>query len=131
MEALHQIPVHSGTTGLPLLKLLIICQNFQECQASTTLGFFRRTERTFQAAISSVSSSIPSPFENSSACQLMVPMNIGQWKGIAILDTGSSYPLVNETMWAGVTGQGDILNPWLRGLLYLADGEGRQRLGWV
>lgn len=61
----------------------------------------------------------------------MVPMNIGQWKGIAILDTGSSYPLVNETMWAGVTGQGDILNPWLRGLLYLADGEGRQRLGWV
>lgn len=61
----------------------------------------------------------------------MVPMNIGQWKGIAILDTSSSYPLVNETMWAGVTGQGDTLNPWLRGLLYLADGEGKQRLRWV
>ena len=50
--------------------------------------------------------------------------------GTAILDTGSSYTLVNEKIWKGIKGQQDALKPWTRGPLYLADGEVRQPLGW-
>ncbi|KAI3374585.1 hypothetical protein L3Q82_021158 [Scortum barcoo] len=63
-------------------------------------------------------------------CQLMVPLQIGPWDGIAILDTGSSYTLINEDVWTGLRARQDALKPWTRGPLYLADGEERQPIGW-
>lgn len=57
----------------------------------------------------------------------MVPINVGSWKGVAILDTGSSYTLVNERVWSEIKGD---MKPWERGPLYLADGESRQPVGW-
>ncbi|KAI3370515.1 hypothetical protein L3Q82_025272 [Scortum barcoo] len=54
-------------------------------------------------------------------CQLMVPLQIGPWTGIGILDTGSSYTLINEDVWTGLRAQQDALKPWTRGPLYLAD----------
>lgn len=70
------------------------------------------------------------PSEKSPPLQLMVPLNIGPWRGIGLLDSGSSYTLINENVWTGVKGEHDVLQPWTRGFLYLADGEPRQPLGW-
>lgn len=45
------------------------------------------------------------------------------------MDTGSSYTLINESIWLGVSGPHDV-NPWKKEPLYLADEEERQPLGW-
>lgn len=87
-------------------------------EGPATLGTLTSFEPS-SAAVSSHSSPVPS--------QLMVPVSVGPWRGPAILDTGSSYTLVNERVWSEVQG---VLKPWERGPLYLADGEGRQPLGW-
>ncbi|XP_060796136.1 uncharacterized protein LOC132898493 [Neoarius graeffei] len=62
--------------------------------------------------------------------QLTVPLTIGSWKGPAILDTGSSYTLLNEKLWLNVRKPGDELKPWMTGPIYLADGGAREPLGW-
>ncbi|XP_051793893.1 uncharacterized protein LOC127530652 [Acanthochromis polyacanthus] len=59
--------------------------------------------------------------------QLRVPVTLGPWQGTAILDTGSSYTLVNERVWSELNGN---IQPWERGPLYLADGQERQPFGW-
>lgn len=59
--------------------------------------------------------------------QLRVPITLGHWHGAAILDTGSSYTLVNEKVWSELN---ETIQPWERGPLYLADGQERQPLGW-
>lgn len=62
--------------------------------------------------------------------QLVVPINIGAWKGKAILDTGASYTLIHESLWRELTPQ-ESLHPWTSGPLYLANGEAEVPLGWV
>ena len=62
--------------------------------------------------------------------QLVIPVAVGFWRGTAILDTGSSYTLINDTLWKGLKGQDAGLQPWLQGPLYLADGTGRYPIGW-
>lgn len=59
----------------------------------------------------------------------MIPVTVGSWKGTAILDTGSSYTLINDSLWGKMRGQDERLQPWLQGPLYLADGTGRYPLG--
>ena len=60
----------------------------------------------------------------------MIPVAVGFWRGTAILDTGSSYTLINDTLWKGLKGHDAVLQPWLHGPLYLADGTGRYPIGW-
>ncbi len=62
--------------------------------------------------------------------QLVMPVSVGFWKGTAILDTGSSYTLINDTLWKGLKGHDAVLQPWIQGPLYLADGTGRYPIGW-
>lgn len=62
--------------------------------------------------------------------QLVVPVVLGSWTGTAILDTNSSYTLINDTLWKDLRGSEEVLKPWLQGLLYLADGTGSYPLGW-
>lgn len=62
--------------------------------------------------------------------QLVVPVTVSSWKGTAILDTGSSYTLINGTLWKELKGCDALLLPWLQGPLYLADGRGRYSTGW-
>lgn len=98
-------------------------------EGHATLGSLTHTR--YLGPSTSVNSST-SPFlpESTLPCQLLVPLNIGPWKGTAILDSGSSYTLINENVWTGVKGQQAELKPWTWGPLYLADGEGRQPIGW-
>lgn len=62
--------------------------------------------------------------------QLTVPLKIESWKGPAMLDTGSSYTLLNEKLWLNVRKPNDELKPWTTGPIYLADGGAREPLGW-
>ena len=62
--------------------------------------------------------------------QLVWPLSVGRWTGTAILDTGSSYTLLNEQLWKDVKDKNQKLHPWVEGPLYLADGEAKQPLGW-
>lgn len=62
--------------------------------------------------------------------QLVVPVVVGSWTGTAILDTGSSYTLINDTLWKELIWSEEVLKPWLQGILYLADGTGSYLLGW-
>nr|XP_054598745.1 uncharacterized protein LOC129163840 [Nothobranchius furzeri] len=91
--------------------------------------FHSLSPHTQQGATASVSY-FPAPAGTSMPCQLMMPLNVGAWSGTAILDTGSSYTLINENVWSTVRDPQEILKPWTRGPLYLADGESRQPLGW-
>lgn len=93
----------------------------------STLGSLTHSGYLGDATFGNTSSS---PLGSLLPCQLRVPLNIGPWKGTAILDTGLSYTLINENVWSGIKRQQDVLKPWTRGPLYLADGEGRQHLGW-
>lgn len=68
---------------------------------------------------------------NTSPHQLMVSMMVRQWKGNAIVDTGCSYTLLSEELWANVQLHGEELHDWEEGPLYLADGEAKQPLGWT
>ncbi len=62
--------------------------------------------------------------------QLVIPINIGAWKGKAILDTGASYTLLHESLWKELTPQ-ESLQPWTSGPLYLANGQAEVPLGWI
>lgn len=62
--------------------------------------------------------------------QLVIPINIGAWKGKAILDTGASYTILHESLWKELTPQ-ESLNPWTSGPLYLANGKAEVPLGWI
>lgn len=68
---------------------------------------------------------------NSSPHQLVVPLTLRQWKGTAIVDTGSSFTLLSEKLWKNVKNPEEELNVWKEGPLYLADGEAKQPLGWT
>lgn len=57
----------------------------------------------------------------------MVLISIGFWKGVAILDTGSSYTLLNERVWSEING---TMKPWEKGPLYLTYGKSQQPLRW-
>ena len=48
-----------------------------------------------------------------------------------MLDTGSSYTLINDSLWTEIKVQGKVLKPWAQGPLYLADGSGKYPLGWT
>lgn len=63
--------------------------------------------------------------------QLKVPLTISSWKGIAILDTGSSYTLVNEQLWNSIRPSEAKLNPCTGIPLYLANGKPEHPLGWT
>ena len=90
-------------------------------EGPATLGALTSCEPPREASLTTPSCGGPAP------SQLMVPVSVGSWRGAAILDTGSSYTLVNETVWSEVQG---VLKTWERGPLYLADGEARHPLGW-
>jgi hypothetical protein len=51
--------------------------------------------------------------------------------GKAVVDTGSTYTLLNEHIWNNVKAANDKLAPWTDDPLYLADGQPRKPLGWV
>lgn len=57
------------------------------------------------------------PSANTLPCQPLVPLSVGPWKGTAILDTGSSYTLISDSVWSGVKWQQDVLKLWTRGPL--------------
>ncbi len=73
-------------------------------------------------AIKSIQGTVPQ--------QLVIPINIGAWKGKAILDTGASYTLLHESLWKELTPQ-ESLQPWTSGPLYLANGQAEVPLGWI
>lgn len=62
--------------------------------------------------------------------QLVVPVSLGSWQGKAILNTGSSYTLINDTIWKQFEGNEKWLRPWQQDPLYLADGTTKYPLGW-
>ncbi len=62
--------------------------------------------------------------------QLVVPINIGAWKGKAIIDTGASYTLLHESLWKELNHH-DNFHPWTLGPLYLANGEVEVPLRWT
>lgn len=62
--------------------------------------------------------------------QLVIPIDIGAWQGKAILDTGASYTLLNESLWKELTPQ-ESLQPWTSVTLYLANGKAEVPLGWI
>ncbi|KAL2091743.1 hypothetical protein ACEWY4_011541 [Coilia grayii] len=62
--------------------------------------------------------------------QLTVPLTIGNWSGIATLDTGASFSLMNERLWKDLR-TSPQLNPWSNGPLFLADGSAKHPLGWM
>ncbi|KAI2664186.1 Retrovirus-related Pol polyprotein [Labeo rohita] len=62
--------------------------------------------------------------------QLIVPVDIDCWKGHALVDTGSSYTLLNENLWLIMGYHPQQLKPWTEGPIYLADGGARQPLAW-
>uniref|UniRef100_A0A8C1GVQ7 Reverse transcriptase domain-containing protein n=1 Tax=Cyprinus carpio TaxID=7962 RepID=A0A8C1GVQ7_CYPCA len=70
------------------------------------------------------------PFSTSLPQQLIVPVNIDSWQGQALVDTGSSYTLLNEKLWVTMGYHPQQLRPWTEGPIYLADGGARQPLGW-
>ncbi len=72
----------------------------------------------------------PHPLYSSLPSQLIVPVNIDSWQGQALVDTGSSYTLLNEKLWITMGYQTQQLRPWTEGPIYLADGGARQPLGW-
>ncbi len=61
---------------------------------------------------------------------MIVPVNIDSWKGHALVDTGSTYTLLNEKLWLTMGYHTQQLKPWTEGPIYLADGGARQPLGW-
>ncbi len=72
------------------------------------------------------------PFDSMAAPpQLLVPIHIKSWYGKAILDTGASYTLLHEDLWAELNISKKGLRPWTHGLLYLANGESESPLGWT
>ncbi len=72
------------------------------------------------------------PFDSMAAPpQLLVPIHIKSWYGKAILDTGASYTLLHEDLWAELNSSKEGLRPWTHGLLYLANGESESPLGWT
>lgn len=86
-----------------------------------TLGSLTTSGTRREACAAASTSGRPLPV------QLRVPVTLGPWQGAAILDTGSSYTLVNERVWSELQ---ETIKPWERGPLYLADGQERQPLGW-
>lgn len=80
-------------------------------ESHPTLGSLTHTS---YPGATTTANSLPTPLESSLLCQLMVPLNTGPWKGAAILDSGSSYTLINENVWTGVKGHHDELKPWTR-----------------
>lgn len=69
------------------------------------------------------------PFSSSLPQQLIVPVSIDSWKGHALVDTGSSYTLLNEKLWLTMGYHTQQLKPWTEGPIYLANGGARQPLG--
>lgn len=69
-------------------------------------------------------------FSSSLPKLLIVPVSIDSWKGHALVDTGSSYTLLNEKLWLTVGYHTQQFKPWKEGPIYLADGGVRQPLGW-
>ncbi|XP_030649811.1 transmembrane protease serine 9-like [Chanos chanos] len=63
--------------------------------------------------------------------QLLVPVSIRQWIGKAIVDTGATYTLMQESLWRKMVCSQEKLRPWVEGPLYLANGEATNPLGWV
>lgn len=61
--------------------------------------------------------------------QLVVPINIGGWKGKVIVDTGASYTLLHDSLWKELNPH-DHLHPWSTGPLFLASGDAEVPLGW-
>ncbi|XP_045569661.1 uncharacterized protein [Salmo salar] len=92
-----------------------------------TLGALTRDETPSVTAYAAPSTS---PSFQLIPHQLVLPLSIGPWTGRAILDTGSSYTLLNEKLWKEVKGLHYNLKPWTEGPLYLADGEAKRPLGW-
>ncbi len=62
--------------------------------------------------------------------QLVVPISIAAWTGKAIVETGASYTLIDESLMKQLTSS-DQLHPWSSGPLYLANGEAEIPLGWM
>ncbi len=65
------------------------------------------------------------------SAQLLMPIQIQSWYGKAILDTGASYTVIHEDIWAKLNSANEGLRPWTYGLLYLANGESESPLSWT
>lgn len=63
--------------------------------------------------------------------QLVVPVSMRTWLGKAIIDTGATFTLVQDSVWHVIKSPKEELKPWLSGPLYLANGETEVPLGWV
>lgn len=63
-------------------------------------------------------------------CQVIIPITIGSVNGRAIMDSGSSYTLLNEELWQATKEDDMVLNHWEGKPLYLADGGERWPFGW-
>ena len=61
--------------------------------------------------------------------QLLVPLSVVGMEVSGILDSGSTYTLINEELWKSGAGK-KKLNAWSQGPLYLADGSPREPVGW-
>lgn len=88
----------------------------------STLGALTRAETSRVTAYAHPSAS---PSFQPIPHQLVLPLHIGSWTGRAILDTGSSYTLLNEKLWKEVKGPQDNKKPWTEGPLYLVDGKAK------
>ena len=70
------------------------------------------------------------PYTNSlSASGALV--SICQWIGKAIVDTGATYSLMQESLWKKIACPQEKLRPWVEGPLYLAIGEATNPLGGI
>lgn len=75
----------------------------------------------------------PFPFPSPSLTspqQLLVPISVDSWQGYGLLDTGSSYTLINEKLWLSLGKSTEALKPWTAGPIYLADGGAHKPVGW-
>lgn len=54
---------------------------------------------------------------------LLVPLTVRNWRGKAIMDTGSTYTLMQEPLWRKMVLPHEELRTWEERPLYLANGE--------
>ncbi len=94
-----------------------------ENRSSASLPFQSFTPAYGHHATSAFGSPLPQ--------QLKVPLTISSWKETAILDSGSSYTLVNEQIWNDIKPPEAKLNLWTDIPLYLANGKPEHPLGWA
>ncbi len=121
----------------PLYSSLQSTQSSSQHPPAGNKHFFQPQKQGVPPSNNALSITRPSKSSNKSASkfvsipqQLIVPINIGAWRGKAILDTGASYTLLHESLWKEIDPLAN-LHPWTLGPLYLANGEAEVPLGWT